>query len=201
MVSVMNLPPITQSFVAHFGEMGARWGVNRTVGQIYAVLFLSPDPLCADDLVECLGVSRSNVSMGLKELQSWRLVSVVKKPEDRRDYFVTPEDLWRIVRTLAEERKRREIDPTVSRLRELMMETPATDGEKHAQFRIAETLTLIELLTGWYDDVSRLENDRLVMLLNLGAGVTKVLDFKDRVFSGHANRNKGKRDAAGDGDG
>ena len=189
----MELPPITQSFVAHFGEMGARWGVNRTVGQIYAVLFLSAEPLCADDLVEQLGVSRSNVSMGLKELQSWRLVSVVKRPDDRRDYFETPDELWRIVRTLAEERKRREIDPTVSRLRELMMETPASEAEKHAQFRIAETLSLIELLTGWYDDVSRLENDRLVMLLNMGAGVTKLLDFKDRLFSSHANRNNDKR--------
>lgn len=189
----MDLPPITQSFVGHFGEMGARWGVNRTVGQIYAVLFLSAEPLCADDLVDKLGVSRSNVSMGLKELQSWRLVSLVKKPDDRRDYFDTPDDLWRIVRTLAEERKRREIDPTVSRLRELMMESATTEAEKHAQFRIAETLALIELLTGWYDDVSRLENDRLIMLLNLGAGVTKVLDFKDRLFSKHANTNRGAK--------
>lgn len=96
----MQLPPLVQTFVLHFGEMGSRWGISRTVGQIYAVLFVSVRPLNADEIVERLGVSRSNVSMGLKELQAWNLVRLQHMPGDRRDYFTTPEDLWQIVRTL-----------------------------------------------------------------------------------------------------
>jgi DNA-binding transcriptional regulator GbsR (MarR family) len=101
----VNLPPLVQTFVLHFGEMGSRWGINRTVGQIYALLFISSEPLNAEDIVERLGVSRSNVSMGLKELQAWNLVRLQHKPGDRRDYFSTPDDIWQIVRTLVEERK------------------------------------------------------------------------------------------------
>ncbi len=101
----MNLPPLIQTFVLHFGEMGSRWGINRTVGQIYALLFLSNEPLNAEDIVERLGVSRSNVSMGLKELQSWILVRLQHKPGERRDDFSTPDDIWQIVRTLVEVRK------------------------------------------------------------------------------------------------
>lgn len=119
----MQLPPLVQTFVLHFGEMGSRWGISRTVGQIYAVLFVSVRPLNADEIVERLGVSRSNVSMGLKELQVWNLVRLQHMPGDRRDYFTTPEDLWQIVRTLVEERKKREIDPTLTLLREILMRT------------------------------------------------------------------------------
>ena len=116
----MNLPPLIQAFVLHFGEMGSRWGINRTVGQIYALLYLSDEPLNAEDIVERLGVSRSNVSMGLKELQAWNLVRHQHKPGDRRDYFSTPDDIWQIVRTLVEERKKREIEPTLTLLREVL---------------------------------------------------------------------------------
>ena len=179
----MNLPPLVQSFVLHFGEMGSRWGISRTVGQIYALLYLSPVPLNADDMVEKLGFSRSNVSMGLKELQAWNLVRLQHVPGDRRDYFVTPDDLWTIVRTLAEERKKREVDPTLSVLRDLLMQNPSSEEERHAQERMRETHEMIELLTGWYDDVRRLETERLVQLLSLGAKVQKILEVKDRLFS------------------
>ena len=107
----MDLMTYEQDFVLHFGEMGSRWGINRTVGQTYAVLFLSEDPLNADDLVQAVGVSRSNISMALKELQAWNLVRLRHQPGDRRDYYTTPEDMWEIVRTLIAERKKREIDP------------------------------------------------------------------------------------------
>ena len=107
----MQLPPLTQSFVLHFGEMGSRWGINRTVGQIYALLFVADRPLHADDITEKLGVSRSNVSMGLRELQAWRLVRLEHLPGDRRDHFSAPEDVWSIFRTLAEERQRRKSIP------------------------------------------------------------------------------------------
>ncbi len=177
----MDLPPLQQRFVTHFGEMGARWGVNRTVGQIYALLFLSEKPLCADDIVDALGFSRSNVSMGLKELQAWNLVRLKHLPGDRREYFTTPDDLWEIVRTLAEQRKAREIDPTLSLLRELQLEAPASEADAHALKRMRETAELIELLTGWYADVKRLDTERLVQLLALGSKVQKILELKDRL--------------------
>jgi DNA-binding transcriptional regulator GbsR (MarR family) len=179
----MNLPPLIQAFVLHFGEMGSRWGINRTVGQIYAVLFAADRPLCADDLVERLGVSRSNVSMGLKELQAWNLVRLKHMPGDRRDFFSTPDDVWVIVRTLVEERKKREIDPTLTVLRELLMQAPVSDEERHAQGRMKDMHELIELLTGWYSEIERLETERLVQLLTLGSKVVKVLEMKDRLFS------------------
>lgn len=177
----MDLPAITQAFVLHFGEMGSRWGISRTVGQIYALLFLSPEPLNADQIVEKLSFSRSNVSMGLKELQAWNLVRLRRVPGDRRDYFTTPEDLWAIVRTLADERKKREVDPTLSMLREILMQQPATAEERHAQVRMQELHDLIELLSQWYTDVQRLETERLVQLLSLGAKVQKILEMKDRL--------------------
>ncbi|WP_439575173.1 GbsR/MarR family transcriptional regulator [Phreatobacter sp.] len=186
----MDLPPLVQAFVLHFGEMGSRWGINRTVGQIYAVLFASPRPLCADDLVERLGVSRSNVSMGLKELQAWNLVRLKHMPGDRRDFFTAPDDVWTIVRTLVEERKKREIDPTLTVLRELLMQAPASDDERHAQARMREMHELIELLTSWYAEMQRLETERLVQLLTLGAKVVKVLEMKDRLFVMPGGRSK-----------
>ena len=177
----MNLPPLIQAFVLHFGEMGSRWGINRTVGQIYAVLFTAERPLNADDIVERLGVSRSNVSMGLKELQSWNLVRLRHVPDDRRDYFTTPDDIWTIVRTLVEERKKREIDPTLSVLRTLLMQKPSSPEEANAQARMGEMHQLIELMTGWYDDVQKLETERLVQLLTLGSKVVKAVDFAQNL--------------------
>jgi DNA-binding transcriptional regulator GbsR (MarR family) len=171
----MNLAPLVQTFVLHFGEMGSRWGINRTVGQIYALLYLSKAPLNAEDIVERLGVSRSNVSMGLKELQAWNLVRLQHKPGDRRDYFATPDDIWQIVR-------KREIDPTMTLLREVLMQEPASPEERHAQERMREMHDLFELLTGWYADVQRLDTERLVQLLTLGSKVQKILEMKDRLF-------------------
>jgi DNA-binding transcriptional regulator GbsR (MarR family) len=192
----VNLPALTQAFVLHFGEMGSRWGINRTVGQIYALLFISSDPLNAEDIVERLGVSRSNVSMGLKELQAWNLVRLQHKPGDRRDYFSTPDDIWQIVRTLVEERKKREIDPTLSLLREVLMQEPASPEERHAQARMREMHDLFELLTGWYEDVRHVDTERLVQLLTLGAKVQKVLDVKARLFvvPGSKGRRGGGKD-------
>jgi len=175
----MQLSPLTQTFVSHFGEMGSRWGVNRTVGQIYALLFLSPRPLNADDIADRLGFSRSNVSMGLKELEVWRLVQLRRVPGDRREYFSTPDDIWAILRTLVEERKRREVDPTMTMLRDVLMDAPSSDDERHAQARMRQMYELIELLTGWFDDVERLETRNLIQLLKLGAKVQKILHLKD----------------------
>ncbi|MGV0911756.1 GbsR/MarR family transcriptional regulator [Martelella sp. FOR1707] len=177
----MPLSPIVQDFVAHFGEMGSRWGINRSVGQIYALLYATREPLCADDMVEALKMSRSNVAMGLKELQGWGLVLLRHKPGDRRDYFTTPEDVWAILRTLAEERKKREIDPTLTMLREVLMREPENEEERYAQERLGEMHALIEKLSDWYDDVKVMETDRLLMLLSMGSAVTKLLETADRL--------------------
>ena len=177
----MNLPPLVQSFVLHFGEMGSRWGINRTVGQIYALLYVSSQALCADDLVDGLGVSRSNVSMGLKELMGWRLVKLEHRPGDRRDYFSTPEDVWAIFRILAEERQRREIDPTLSMLRDALLETPSDPAERHAQGRMREMHDLIEQVTDWFGEIRKLTPSTLQTLMKLGTKVTRLLEFKDKV--------------------
>ena len=186
----MSLPPLIQNFVLHFGEMGGRWGVNRTVGQIYALLFVSNRPLNAEEIAEALDMSRSNVSMGLKELDGWRLVRKRHLPGDRREYFSALDDVWQIVRTLAEERRRREVDPTLTLLRDILLDEPVTPEERHAQTKMREMHDIIELLTGWADDVQKLDNSSLTRLLALGAGVSRILDMKNKVtiFRGKASR-------------
>jgi DNA-binding transcriptional regulator GbsR (MarR family) len=177
----MDLPPLSQSFVLHFGEMGSRWGINRTVGQIYALLFISAQPLTADEITDRLGVSRSNVSMGLKELSSWRLVRLSHQPGDRRDFYSAPEDVWAIFKTLAEERQRREIDPTLSMLRDALLEAPASPEERHAQARMREMHDLIEQLTEWFAEVRKLSPSTLEKLMSLGAKATTLLQFTDKM--------------------
>nr|WP_255720169.1 GbsR/MarR family transcriptional regulator [Acuticoccus kalidii] len=162
--------------------MGSRWGINRTVGQIYALLFVTERPLNAEEITDLLGFSRSNVSMGLKELQGWNLVRLKHFAGDRREYFTTPSDLWEIVRTLVEERKRREIDPTLSKLRELQLSDETSTDEVYARQRIEELTGLIELLTGWYNDMNRLETERLVQLLSLGAKVQDLVSKAGHVL-------------------
>ena len=174
-----QLPPLSRDFVAHFGEMGSRWGINRTVGQIYALIFISPKPLNADDIAETLEFSRSNVSMGLKELQSWRLVRLRHQPGDRREYFEAPADVWEIFRVLAEERRRREIEPTLSMLRMALLEQPGTDAEHHAQARMKDMHDLIDRLMTWFDDVQKLAPETALQLMGMGATVTRVLELKD----------------------
>jgi DNA-binding transcriptional regulator GbsR (MarR family) len=177
----ITLPNLNRQFIAHFGEMGSRWGINRTVGQIYALLFISPRALNADEIAEVLAFSRSNVSMGLKELQSWRLVKLRHQPGDRREYFEAPSDVWEIFRVLAEERRRREIEPTLSMLRMALLEEPQSEDERHAQQRMREMHDLIDRLMTWFDDVQRLAPETAMRLMGMGSAVTKVLEFKDRL--------------------
>ncbi|RMX07803.1 GbsR/MarR family transcriptional regulator [Corticibacter populi] len=175
------LDPLTRQFVAHFGEMGSRWGINRTVGQIYALLFLSSKPLNADDIAQKLEFSRSNVSMGLKELQSWRLVQLKHQPGDRREYFQAPEDIWEIFRVLAEERRRREIEPTISMLRAALLEEPSSDEARHAQQRMQQMYELVDRLVSWYDEVQHLKPETVMQLMAMGSKVTRLLTLKDKL--------------------
>ncbi|KQZ30343.1 GbsR/MarR family transcriptional regulator [Duganella sp. Root1480D1] len=178
---MVNLSPLAQKFILHFGEMGSRWGINRTVGQIYALLYVSNRPLNADEIAEHLEFSRSNVSMGLKELQSWRLVKLLHQPNDRREYFEPPKDVWDIFKALLEERRRREVEPTLSMLRDAMLESASTAEDRYAQERMREMYELIELSSSWFDDVQRLSPDTLVSLMKMGSTVKKLLDVGDVV--------------------
>ncbi|MBJ7262396.1 MAG: GbsR/MarR family transcriptional regulator [Burkholderiaceae bacterium] len=177
----MPLTAQTEKFVLHFGEMGSRWGVNRTVGQIYALLFLSLRPLHADDIADALGLARSSVSMGLKELQSWRLVKMSHQVGDRRDYFESPKDVWEIFRILMEEKRKREIDPTLTLLRDNLLEPRKNDHDVYAQQRMTEMLELIELCTAWFDEVQHLPPETLRNLMKMGAHVQKVLGFAGKL--------------------
>ncbi len=178
---MQNLSPLAQRFILHFGEMGSRWGINRTVGQIYALLYVLGKPLNADEIADFLSFSRSNVSMGLKELQSWRLVKLLHQPGDRREYFEPPKDVWDIFKALLEERRRREVEPTLSMLRDALLEAPATEADRIAQDRMREMYDLIEMASSWFDDVQRLSPDTLVSLMKMGSTVKKLLDVGDTV--------------------
>src|SRR3954464_5520760 len=175
------LSPLVRSFVGHFGEMGSRWGINRTVGQIYALIFVSPQPVNADEIAEALEFSRSNVSMGLKELQAWRLVNLRHRPGDRREYFDAPTDPWDIFRTLAEERRRREIEPTLSMLRNALIEPATTPEDRVAQDRMRGMHDLIELMSTWFDDIERLDSRTLQQLMKMGSKVQRLLEFAGRL--------------------
>ena len=175
------LTPLVRSFVSHFGEMGSRWGINRTVGQIYALIYVSSRPLNADEIGEALEFSRSNVSMGLKELQAWRLVHLRHHSGDRREYFEAPADAWEVFRTLAEERRRREIEPTLTMLRNALLEEATTPEDRFAQARMKGMHDLIELMTSWFDDVQRLDAATLAQLMKMGAKVQRLLELNDKL--------------------
>jgi DNA-binding transcriptional regulator GbsR (MarR family) len=187
-----KLTPLAQKFILHFGEMGSRWGINRTVGQMYALLYVLGKPLNADEIAEHLQFSRSNVSMGLKELQSWRLVKLLHQPGDRREYFEPPKDVWDIFKALLEERRRREVEPTLSMLRDALLEAPSTEADIVAQQRMREMYDLIELSSSWFDDVQRLSPETLTSLMKMGATVGKLLDVGDSV-RGTFRKNKPKK--------
>ncbi|MFP5325699.1 MAG: GbsR/MarR family transcriptional regulator [Gammaproteobacteria bacterium] len=177
--------------------MGSRWGINRTVGQMYALLFVSQVPLNADDMADALGFSRSNVSMGLKELQAWRLVRLSHQPGDRRDFYAAPDDVWAIFKTLAEERQRREVDPTLSMLRDALLESPASPEEAHAQARMREMHDLIERLMSWFDEIQKLQPETAMQLMDLGSKVTKVLEMRDALTGRGRARKAAERAADG----
>lgn len=178
----IKMTPMIESFVFHFGEMGSRWGFNRTVGQIYALLVMTQDPISANDIADTLAISRGNVSMGLKELNAWQLVGTVHKQGDRKDYYVTKGSIWDMANKVFEERRKREIDPTLSLLRDNLMDTPANENEEYAQARIQEIHDLLESITKWTQSLQSLSPDQLNGLMKLGSGVSKVLDLKQKLI-------------------
>lgn len=175
----MKLSPAMERYVLHWGEMGTRWGVNRSIAQIHALLYISPHPLPADEIVETLGIARSNVSTSLRELQSWGLVGLVHIRGDRRDHFEALKDNWEILTRIVEERKKREIDPTLTMLRAAVMEA-REDGETptYAKEKMEGLLAFMETLSSWYDQVNRLPRTTLIALMKMGG---KVANFVKRA--------------------
>jgi DNA-binding transcriptional regulator GbsR (MarR family) len=172
----MSLNPVIHKMVLHWGEMGARWGISRTVAQIHALLYFSTKPLTADEIVEALGVARSHVSNSLKELQTWGVVKGVHTLGDRREHFESIKDVWQMFEILLDERKRREMDPTLKALRETsaqLKDGPPVDP--HTRQRLAEMLEFFELMDGWFGDVRRLPLSSRVKLVKLGGRVAKWL--------------------------
>ncbi len=171
----MKLTPAMQDFILHWGEMGAKWGTNRSVAQIHALLHLSDKPLPADEIAETLGIARSNVSNGLKELQTWKLVSIERQLGDRRDHFTSIRDMFDLALAVIEGRREREFAPTLVALEKVMEEAQEDGTPAENIARIGETLNTMRLFDRWYSDVARLPRTVHVGALKLGASITKFI--------------------------
>jgi DNA-binding transcriptional regulator GbsR (MarR family) len=175
----MPMPAVLEKVVLHWGEMGARWGVNRSVAQIHALLWLTGRAMTAEEISETLGIARSNASNSLEELQSYRLVTLVHVIGDRRNYYEVKGDTWDIVQAIVDERKKREIDPTLGVLRDAkaMADVDATTPAE-IRVRLEEMLGFIERMTGWYEQMRRVPRPTLQRLIRLGAGVVRFVSKK-----------------------
>lgn len=174
----MKLTPVQQKFILHWGEMGTRWGINRTVAQIHALLYLSPEPVNAEEIAKTLAVARSNVSTSLRELQGWGIVKVVHVLGDRRDHFECMKDVWEMFNIVVEERKRREVDPTLAMLRSSVAELEQSgSSDTYTRERLREMLDFFETMTSFYGEIRRLPAGTLRQAAKLRGKVRKVLGF------------------------
>ena len=172
----MQMTPAIEKYVLHWGEMGTRWGTNRTVAQIHALLYIAPKPLNADDIAETLSVARSNVSTSLRELQGWGIVQAVPMLGERKEHFSTQTDVWEMFVAVLDERKKRELDPTLTLLRECVIEAAdAGEKEKHTHDRLEDLLGLVESMNGWYSQVRLLPKPMLIRFLKMGSKLRKLL--------------------------
>jgi DNA-binding transcriptional regulator GbsR (MarR family) len=173
----MELSKVQERFILHWGEMGTRWGINRTVAQIHALLYISPKPLNAEEIAETLNVARSNVSTSIKELQGWRIVRLIHVMGDKRDHFESMRDVWEMFRLVLDERKRREIDPTIELLQECMTEAAKEkETDEHTVARLKELHRFFETTSNWYDQVRKLPSAALVKFLSAGDKLMKFLE-------------------------
>ena len=175
----MELTRAMENTILHWGEMGSRWGVNRSIAQIHALLYLSTVPLTADEIAGTLGIARSNVSTSLRELQSWQLITLTHVLGDRRDHFEAKTDLWEVLLIIVEQRKKREIDPTVSTLRRCVLDAGEDGTPPEVRSRLDAMLQFGETLTHWYEQVSRLPTATLVKLMRMGSRVSKFVKGKE----------------------
>lgn len=172
----MQMTPAVEKYVLHWGEMGTRWGTNRTVAQIQALLYLSPKPLRADEIVDLLSVARSNVSTSIHELQSYGLVRMTHILGDRRDYFESLHDVWELFRVIIQQRKQRELNPTLTMLRGCVEEVDGEDQtDQITKERIRNMLEFVETTNSWYEEVSDIPTSTLTKLMALGKKITKLV--------------------------
>jgi DNA-binding transcriptional regulator GbsR (MarR family) len=172
----MQLSKVMQKFILHWGEMGTRWGINRTVAQIHALLYISPKALNAEEMAQVLAIARSNVSTSLRELQGWGIVKIVHVLGDRRDHFESLKDPWDLFRQVLDERKKREIDPTLSLLRDCVAEAQrAGQSEAHARQKLMDLLTFFETMSAWYEQIRRLPTGAVIQFVKLGEKVRKLV--------------------------
>jgi DNA-binding transcriptional regulator GbsR (MarR family) len=170
------LNPVQQKFILHWGEMGTRWGINRTVAQIHALLYLAPRPLNADEIVQALDVARSNVSNSLKELQGWGIVRLVHVLGDKRDHFESLKDVWEMFRMVLDERKKREIDPTMRVLRDCIAEAEKLPGtDKHTEERLRALSEFFEHTSAWYEQVRTWPMSAIIKFVKLGNKARKAV--------------------------
>jgi len=170
------LSPVQQKFILHWGEMGTKWGINRTVAQIHALLFISPKPLHAEEITETLSVARSNVSNSLKELQGWGIVKRVHVLGDSRDHFESMKDVWEMFRVVLDERKKREIDPTVTMLRECVTEAHKDkETDKYAEQKLQELADFFDTTTAWYGQIRLWPTGALTKFFKAGDKIRKLL--------------------------
>ena len=172
----MKISPATEKYILHWGEMGTRWGTNRTVAQIQALLYLSPKPLRADQIVDLLSVARSNVSTSIRELQSYGLVRMIHLLGDRRDYFESINDVWELFRVIIEQRKQRELNPTLTMLRQCVSEVEQeSQTDDITKERIRNMLEFIDSTNTWYEKIRSIPTSTLQKLMKLGTTITKLV--------------------------
>jgi DNA-binding transcriptional regulator GbsR (MarR family) len=171
-----KLCPAEERFILHWGEMGARWGISRTVAQIHALLYISPKPLTAEEIATTLSVARSNVSTSLKELQNWGLVNMEHVLGDRRDHYESMKDVWELFKVILDGRRRREVDPTLAVLRQCVEELDASGASQaHTRQRLGEMLEFFEIITKSYEQVRDMSKEELLRLFKLGETLKKLL--------------------------
>ena len=168
-MSDIKLTPVIEKFILHWGEMGTKWGINRTVAQIHALLYIWPEPLNAEQIADTLSVARSNVSTSIRELQGWGIVKTVNILGDRRDHFESIKEVWELFEIIMTERKKREIDPTVAMLRECVEQIESDNPtDVHTRARLKELLGFFETMTGWYEQMRRLPTKTLMKFVTMG---------------------------------
>jgi DNA-binding transcriptional regulator GbsR (MarR family) len=173
------LTPVQQKFILHWGKMGSQWGINRTVAQIHALLFLSPTPLDAEAIASTLGVARSNVSNSLRELEGWGIVRTVHVLGDRRDHYESLKDVWEMFRIVLDERKKREMDPTLALLKECAAEAASGKDDKYTKERLDALLEFFEASSSWYEQIRKLPIAGVRKFMRMGDKIMKWVGGKD----------------------
>lgn len=171
----MNLTPTIQNFIIHWGELGQRWGINRTIAQIQALLLISPEPLNAEQISQTLSIARSTVSVGLRELQHWGIVTVVHKMGDRTDYFELIGDVWEMFRVIADQRVKNEVDPTVLLLRDVVNQLEENSDDSHSKKKLEELLDVLDTASRIYNDMQKVPTRTIVQIAKMSDIVSRVL--------------------------